>query len=458
MSFDTRLAEIRFGTGLSPRVAAPGDASQMLERLAGPDQAALNFPVRGFDAHLSLIAAYTQTRRGMRDLKGPAKTEKRDEMRLMRKDATRAGLEEFRMVLARGVSTQDGFRERLVSFWADHFTAVPDGGLTAPSILGYQEDAIRPYVTGRFADLLKAAVTHPLMLVYLDQDRSTGPGSRAGRNGKRGLNENLAREVLELHTLGVDGPYSQADVRQLAELFTGMSVRLSDGFVFKSRMAEPGAETVLGKTYGGDGASVDAIFAALDDLALHPATARHLAGKLAAHFVADVPAPKLVDHVAGAYLRSDGDLIATYGALLEHPFAWMPDRTKARQPYDFLVAALRALAVPNDQLTGLRPGLVRRAFLRPMTAMGQTFSRPPGPDGWPEAAAHWITPQGLAARIEWSMKAPEALLPALPDPREFVEHALGGLAGADLQFAVSAAETRADGVAMVLISPEFQRR
>ncbi|WP_372605445.1 DUF1800 family protein, partial [Actibacterium sp.] len=269
-----------------------------------------------------------------------------------------------------------------------------------------------------------------------------------------GLNENLAREVMELHTLGVGAAYSQEDVRQLAELFTGLSVDSDRAFVFRPNMAEPGAEQVLGRSYGGGAATLDDVHAVLDDLARHPATRQHLAQKLAVHFVADQPDPALVSALNTALAESDGDLMAVYAALLGHPSSWAETRQKVRQPFDYIAATLRLLdaPIPTD------PKLPLRLFVHPLADMGQTIDGPPGPDGWPEEATHWITPQGMAARIQWAIKAPSVLIGDLPDPRALVDLALGKAASEDLRFAAAAAENRAVGVALLLSAPEFHRR
>lgn len=459
MAFDSRIAAIRFGTGLSPRIPAPANAAAMLDLLGGPDRMARQVTVQKFSDQLPRISAYQDQNRMRRKADSSTMRQAAEtEVKTMRRTAAREALGDVGRMMLRAILAEDGMRERLTAFWADHFTVVGKNGLLPFSVPGYIEEAIRPNITGRFADLLAAAVTHPMMLLYLDQAQSVGPDSPAAKGGKRGLNENLARELVELHTLGVDGAYTQDDVRQLAELLTGLTVRPREGFVFRPGMAEPGAETVLGHRYGGKRAGLQDIRAVLEDLAAHPDTARHIARKLAVHFVSDTPDPSLVDHVAAAYASSDGALMATYAALLEHPAAWDPARQKARQPFDFIVAALRALDIPQADLMRLRAAKLRRLFYAPMQAMGQQWGRAPGPDGWPEEAAHWITPAGMAARIEWAMKAPSALMPRLPNPRDFVVDALGGLAGADLLFAARAAETRADGVAIILVSPEFQRR
>jgi uncharacterized protein (DUF1800 family) len=357
--------------------------------------------------------------------------------------------------LARAVAAADPLRERLVAFWANHFSVSPRNGTERafPGIL--VDEAIRPHVTERFSDMLRAVTTHPAMLIYLNQEASFGPGSPKGQRQKKGLNENLARELMELHTLGVGASYSQDDVRQLAELLTGLAVG-PEGFVFDAKRAEPGAETVLGVTYSGKGEGP--ILQALDDLAARPETAAHLARKLAVHFVADEPDPALVTALTDSFRQTGGDLKAVAAVLISHPAAQGAGPGKARQPFDFLVAALRALRVAPDRLVGLEPKVFKRLILDPLEAMGQPFQQAPGPNGWPERQSDWITPQGLAARIDWAMQAPERLVSPLPDPRVVLTQALGNRAGELLIWAVGAAESARDGVGLVLASPEFNRR
>jgi uncharacterized protein (DUF1800 family) len=318
------------------------------------------------------------------------------------------------------------------------------------------DEAIRPHVTGRFADMLGAVITHPGMLIYLNQAASFGPGSRKGQTRGKGLNENLARELLELHTLGVGASYSQTDVRELAELLTGLTVSPDQGFVFDPGRAEPGPETVLGVAYSGKGLAP--VLQALDDLAARPETAAHIARKMVVHFVADDPDPALVAAVEAAWRDSGGDLLAVARALVTHPLAAKAGAEKARQPFDFMVAALRALGIRPSEIIQADAKTVKRLLLDPLAAMGQPFHQAPGPDGWPERASDWITPQGLAARIDWAMNAPERLVRPLPDPRAFLTQALGTRAGDRLTWAVGAAESARDGVGLVLASPEFNQR
>jgi len=359
--------------------------------------------------------------------------------------------------MARAVEAQDGFRERLVRFWADHFTTT--GRFRYDGALPYAmaDDAIRPHLTGRFADMLRAVTLHPSMLIYLDQVLSVGPNSEAGKARRRGLNENLARELIELHTLGVGASYTQDDVRQLAELLTGLAVDDRKGQVFRPELAEPGPETVLGTAYPGSG--MNPILRVLDDLAARPETARHIARKLATHFVADRPKPALIDAMAQTFRASGGNLLEVYRTLLEHGQAWNEPLTKARQPYDFMVASFRAMGLGGQEILDLSDGPFARMVMGPMKVMGQDLRiGPNGPDGWAEEAENWISPQGLAARITWAMEVPGRLKRDLPDPASFAKAALGNLATEPLLFAVRGSENQREGIGLVLASPAFNRR
>lgn len=460
MSFDPHIAERRFGYGRSPDVPPPASVAAMMAALRERDATQKAYPLPPFrvlqDALVKRRRFYSFARKNPDTAKGKDALET---ARLIDKDVQQQRADWFVQLQMRRVRGQAVFGERLVAFWADHFTAFGKGGLLRAAAPLYVEEAIRPRITGRFADLLTAAVTHPLMLHYLDQNSSAGPNSRAakGRPGRLGLNENLAREVLELHTLGVDAPYAQRDVTELAELLTGLSVTRDYGFKFRNRMVEPGAETVLGKTYSEE-KGIGPVRAVLDDLARHPATARHVARKLAVHFVSDAPPGPLVDAIADAYQASDGHLEACYDAMLRHPAAWGAAAHNMRPPDEFVSAALRALNPSAKTLATLKRREMRRLFHDPLRLMGQPWMRPNGPDGFPENDSAWVTPQGIATRLEWAMNAPGRLLERLPDPRAFVTTALGDDVPPAVAFAARSAEDRRVAIGLILASPAFQRR
>lgn len=385
----------------------------------------------------------------------------------LRADLAALPVADMQARVARALSAPIGFGERMVQFWADHFTVRAKNLTDNLLVTAFVDHAIRPHLTGRFADMLVAAVTHPAMVGYLDQGQSAGPGSpqarrRAAKGKDGGLNENLAREVIELHTLGVGASYGQGDVRELAELFTGLTFQPGRGgppVRFRPQMAEPGADTVLGETYGGRGTDGMAEIArALGDLAAHPATVKHLSRKLVTHVLTDDPTEAQVEVIAAVWRDTGGDLGAVHTALAAHPDLGATFRQKVRQPFDYLIAALRALGVTPAQVASMDDKTFRQTIHGPAGRMGQPWGQPLGPDGWAESAGDWITPQGLAARIDWAMRMPRRLIDPLPDPRDWLTVALGTTASAALTDAVPRAETAREGVGLILASTEFNRR
>lgn len=451
MTASASLVAFRFGYGLPMDADAPRTPEAMLAALKAPDEMAASFPIPPYSevhVHVADIARNKQA----------ARTDPALQTRLDAVDAglKAAGLTAMRATIARAVDARDAFRERLLAFWADHFTVSGGGREDAIGPYSFAEDALRPHLAGRFGDMLGAVVHHPIMLIYLDQTRSTGPNSARGKRQGVGLNENLARELLELHTMGVGAPYTQDDVRQLAELLTGLTYDPRNGFSFNGRMAEPGPETVLGQTYEGKGEAP--IRAFLHDLAIRPETARNVSRKLAVHFVSDTPDEGMIDAMSKAWTTSGGTLEAVYGAMLRHPSAMSGPTVKARQPWDFIVAALRGLGVSGETVMAWETPRLRQTVIVPLRAMGQTWKSPPGPDGWPEEFENWITPQALAERINWAMRWPAVLVDPLPHPRELATRILGDRAAPATLWAADRAENLAEGVGIVLSSPEFNRR
>ena len=457
MTFDPTLAATRFGIGLSPVIETPWDTTEMIERLAGPDTVAQRLPIAGFDATSPSVLHLVQANAKRREAVGAAAQEAAQEaVRQNGQDQVAVQRRNMLTTLARAVVSPDGLRERLTAFWADHFTVIARGFPYRHMVTPFVADAIRPHVAGRFADMVKAVVSHPMMLLYLEQTRSLGPRSPVGQANGGGLNENLGRELLELHLVGAQGGYDQTDVTEMAELLTGLSYAPTVGVTYKANRAEPGSEVVMGRRYGAE-ASLATVEAALDDLARRPETAAHIAHKLAVHFVSDTPDTDLVAALTGSFLDTGGDLLAVTGTLLDHPAAWVPQRSKVRQPFVFVAAALRALGVRADRITSLSQRDYTRHIAGPLTLMGQPWEKPIGPDGWAESAAAWITPQALAGRITWAMTSPATFVDMLPDPRAFVATAVGPQAPAELSFAAAAAESLSDGVGLVLTAPAFQR-
>jgi uncharacterized protein (DUF1800 family) len=356
------------------------------------------------------------------------------------------------------ITREQDFLERLVHFWSNHFAVSVDKlavlGLAGPM----EREAIRPHVLGNFTAMLLAVEQHPAMLLYLDNQLSMGGRSTAatlaGRRGRElGLNENLGREILELHTLGV-GHYTQADVQALAAMISGWSVggesgRLRGGepgrFFFRAAFHEPGAQEMLGRRYAEDGQAQG--IAALRDLALHPHTAQHLAVKLARHFIADEPPPRAVERIARAYLDSRGDLPATYRALLQSPEAWQPLQ-KYKTPADYVYSSHRAL--------GLGIGN-RMADLRVFELLGQRSFQPGSPAGWPDRSADWDGSAALLKRLEWAQEAGQRL-GSQRNAGSLAEAALGPTLSAATREGIARAQDGAQALTLLLAAPEFMRR
>jgi uncharacterized protein (DUF1800 family) len=363
-------------------------------------------------------------------------------------------LAELRARAEHAMAQPVGFAERWVMFWSNHFAVATRRGTIMRGAVGaYEREAIRPHVFGRFTDLLVAVETHPAMLHYLDQRQSIGPNSPAGQRQKRGLNENLAREILELHTLGVGGGYAQADVTNFAKILTGWSVTGFEenidgygGFHFAANRHEPGAHEVLGKRYGQEGKEQG--LAVLRDLAVHPSTATFLATKLAKHFVADQPPATLVARLREAFRTSGGDLGAVARTLIEAKEAWEAPPSKLRTPNEFLIALYRALGEKVDRPQRLNGEL---------NLMGQPLWNPSGPNGHADDVASIAAPKAIKTRLDLSLAYARAAA-ARHDPRGLAAALYGDAISPETRQAIARAETRPQGLAILFMSPEFQRR
>lgn len=349
------------------------------------------------------------------------------------------------------------FAERLAAFWANHFTVSATKVTTIALVGVYEREAVRAHLGGSFGELLLAVARHPGMLVYLDQAQSVGPNSALGRRRNGGLNENLAREMLELHCLGAQGGYSQADVTQLAMALTGWTIAgprtqrfvpasAAGGFAFVPAMHEPGARMILGKRYGEGG--VEQGEAIIADLARHPATARHIATQLASHFIADNPPDAAIHQLEKVFRDTDGHLPSLHHALVLLPQAWETTPQKYKTPYDFVLSALRLVGA--NQIEG-------KGMASAFDLLGQPVFRAPSPEGWPDDSASWLSPDGVMKRLEWSQALAERAI-GQSRPDALLEQGLGSLASALTLEAVRRAESGVQGLTLALMSPEFQRR
>ncbi len=362
------------------------------------------------------------------------------------------------------LTTPTPFAERLVHFWSNHF-AISADKLKVRTLAGpFETEAIRPHIGGTFTQMLLAVAQHPAMILYLDNELSIGPNSQAAlRRGARqdrkvGLNENLAREILELHTLGVRSVYAQADVTELARVLTGWSVEAgartgpmrgepgAHGFVFYPLLHEAGARTILGKHYAEGGRAQG--LAILADIAAHPATATFIATKLARHFIADTPPPSAVAKLERAILDSGGDLQALYRTLVTMPEAWEPRLQKFKTPWEYAVSALRLTNVAS---------LDARQAMQMLRTLGQPPMAPGSPAGWPDTAQRWISSDAVAKRLSFAATLSQRA-PAAFDARVLAAKLFGPALTDITATELSRAESGAQALTLLLASPEFMRR
>jgi len=459
--FTSAIAANRFGLGARPGelAAIDGDGRDWLRAQLRAEPPALSDPQLRSSAQTLAQAL-----------------ELRQEMRAARKsDAAAAAalqklpqflrpiyLSEASVRFREAVSTTRPLVERLTQFWTNHFTVSVDKELLTGLAGSFEREAIRPHVLGNFSDLLLAVETHPAMLLYLDNHLSVGPHSegalrleRRAQPRKIGINENLAREILELHTLGVGGGYTQADVTTFAEVITGWSIGGEGGpfaggepgkFLFRPELHEPGAKRVLGIRYadGGYGQGV----AVLRDLAAHRATARFIATKLARHCIADEPPPEAVARLALAFTGSGGDLPTVYRALIDSREAWVQPLAKYKTPSDYIISAFRGLTLPVD---------AGQAALAPFALLGQRSWAPGSPAGWPDRSADWDGAAALMQRIEWA-DAVGQRLGNRRDAMQLAPQLLGANLSAATGSAVAHAASASQAVTLLLAAPEFMRR
>lgn len=453
---DAAIALNRFGLGARGDENIPDDPRAWLaEQLA-------RFQERppAFDAARStsdVFREYSEAQAGIRDADPSARIERR---KVLRQQGNALYRDEVAMRVASALTSQAPFVDRMVYFWSNHFAVSADKPQVTWLAGAFEREAIRPNVLGRFEDMLVAVERHPAMQFYLDQVRSIGPNSRravtAEKNGRKpGVNENLAREILELHTLGVRTGYTQQDVSQFALALSGWTVDgLGEGrddgnpgsFRFRPRLHEPGPRTIMGRTYPQQGEGQAR--AVLRDLAKSEATATHVATKLARHFVADDPPDGAVDRLKRAYLESDGDLKLLYRTLFDLPEAWNPAPVKFKTPWEWAISALRALG--------------RRDAGKPQPAgvlaqLGQPVWRPRQPSGYDDVAASWAAPDALVRRVEVAQSLARTAAERT-DARELGPELLPGTLSEATRLEVSRAESPATALALLFVSPDFLRR
>jgi len=390
---------------------------------------------------------YKDARKTMRDADRPAASDIYGE---------KLKLNFRREIKARSIyaaQTDTPFHERLTRFWSNHFSLSARNRNTRIFPGAYEREAIRPHILDSFFGLAASAIFHPGMLVFLDNVSSIGPRSRKGLDTGKGLNENLAREALELHTVTLAAGYSQSDVTEFAKALTGWSVERDETkdnnrqgqTTFEARNHELGSRVIMGKKYSEKGPKQ--ALAILKDLCARPETAENIARKFAVHFVADNPSQSLVDALKGSFLNTGGNLQALYKTLVLSPHAWTSEAQKIKTPEELIISAARMLGF--ETVIPKRPADAYDSLAQlPFTA--------PTPEGWPDVASAWVGPDAILKRIEWANEL-STRLPNM-DARQFLQASLGERLSYDTLQTVARAESGQQAFILALMSPEFQRR
>lgn len=450
MSFEGAIAVTRFGLGARDGeidAANPSPKTWLLSQLESGNEKHATF--EGLLSSTKIYEVAKAYRRERKAMTGDAKTSASKKFGQSVQNNFQA---EIKARAAYAAQTEAPFHERLTRFWSNHFSVSARNRNTRLFAGAYEREAIRPHILGSFFELANEAIFHPGMLSFLDNVSSIGPGSRAGQRQGKGLNENLAREVLELHTVTPAASYTQADVTEFAKSLTGWTIgkKERDGgkvgkTMFNRRWHEPGTRIILGKPYSQPGKMQAR--AILKDIYMRPETAENVSRKLARHFVSDTPPEALVQRLKASFLKTQGDLKALYKTLIESPEVWATDAQKVKTPEDLLISTARVIGI--EKVFPRRP---RDTY----ESLAQTPFGAPTPEGWPDKAEAWMGPDAMMKRIEWANDL-ASRLPSL-DARKFLQSALGPLVSKDTLQAVARAESGHQALVLAFMSPDFQRR
>ncbi|WP_425406066.1 DUF1800 domain-containing protein [Hwanghaeella sp.] len=439
---DAAIAATRFGYGARPHdLQQIGDQPRewlLGQMIADPVPEALKSLPKSHELLVDMLAA---------------RQKGRSNMRVYRQEARKRALTEAATHLAVSLNSPTPFVERLVRFWTNHFTVSMVKPAVMPLVPAFEREAIRPNIFKSFYSMLQAVVSHPAMLIYLDNVNSLGPSSVAGRGRKNPLNDRLARQLLEHFTLGEGSGYTQLDVRALAHMLTGWTVGVNNPatrgkFAFRDSWHEGNFKEFLRRTYPDAGVLEGE--AALDHLARSSTTGKNLSHRMAQAFVVDDPDPSLASEILAGFVLGGGRADGMARALVEASEAWEPVQRKVKSPTDLVLSVLRALDVRS------RTG---RRLLDAIRFLGQPPYQPPTPDGWPYSSLSWVTPELLLERVEWCAEIAGVSRP--PDGREVPDlalYVLGPMLKPTTHRRLRVARDESEALALLFASSEFQRR
>ncbi|WP_416305126.1 DUF1800 domain-containing protein [Neptunicella sp. SCSIO 80796] len=450
MSLNAVIATNRFGLGARPGEQAEAETDPkawLLNQLKHKPPVSFDTSLPSSDEIAQRFGHYRQVQK--RQKNQAVNIMANDELEADKKFIRQTFNDLYADTLNAAISSSQSLNWRLLDFFSNHFS-VSGTNLLMRGLAGTLErEAIAPHLSGHFSDMLLAVTRHPAMLIYLNNERSFGPSSRLGKKGK-GLNENLAREILELHTLGVNGGYSQRDVVELAKGITGWSVanyskNETGGFIYRKAGHEPGERLLLGKRYPQK--EVEQGKAMLVDIARHPATAKHLCFKLVRHFISDTPPVVLVDKLVATWNQTEGDLSAVIATLINAEESWQTQAQKFKTPREFVISTYRAIGV--DQVPS-------KQLLQALTILGQQPFRAGSPAGYSDEQSDWNGSSALMSRIDWSSTL--AARAKTANAEHIMQGTLANSVSRVTYSTVLRAESRQQSLALLLMSPEFQRR
>lgn len=396
------------------------------------------------------IFSYQKEKKAVSKAKDPVKAQ--EKLTDLRKSAQNQSKKLTHDIIQQAITTTLPLQARLHDFFANHFSVSNTNSYMRALSPTLECEAIAPHLTGSFADMLVAVTQHPAMLYYLNNESSIGPNSKIGlRRKKRGLNENLGREILELHTLGVNADYTQKDVQSLSKALTGWTIGGKKpneplGFLFKKNAHEPGNKALLGKTYpAAKNNTHEQAENMLVDLALHEETAKHVSYKLAKHFISDQPPADLVNKMSARWLSTKGHIPSVMKVMIAHPLSWSTKAQKFKTPREFLISICRAC-----QLEATKPN-----FVKTLVILGQAPYASGSPAGFGDSTQDWASASAMMNRIEWAEHIAGQVNTM---PLDAAKIALGNLISPLTAAQIRRAESKRQSLALLFMSPEFLRR
>ena len=353
--------------------------------------------------------------------------------------------------LKQTIESENSFNWRCLAFFSNHFSVSAQGQLMTGLAPTLEREAIAPNLYGHFDQLLLAVCQHPAMLIYLNNENSIGPSTRFAKKN-RGLNENLAREILELHTLGVDGGYQQHDVTELAKGITGWSVfkpgkDKQQGFIYHKGKHEPGTRTLLGKSYPPQGLAQGKQM--LKDIANHPSTARFVSTKIVQSFISDQAPEELVNHLTTQWIKTNGHLKSVFQALINHPLSWQAQQQKYKTPHEYVISTYRALAVKKLNI---------RQVQNALNTLGQRPFKADSPAGYSDQQQDWDGASALMARVNWASQIAAKKQFAKTNINILIENTFSNTLSTHSYQVITRAESRQQALTLLLLSPEFLTR